>query len=259
MKPTQSLNSILFALFLTSLAAAGQRSHDEIMLAKNVNLHGADSAEARIEMLIGELRLISADIPQLANARCFYNRKQWEPAISYEVEQGKGALLVSNREQKDGLDFDDDDNTTWNFIVNDAVPITYEVFLGAGDCDIRLNDSHVKRFSFEMKAGDADISLQGTDVRQVDLRALAGDVTLDLSGERKHDLEATLRGGVGELTLILPRECRIAISVSGMLGSIDAWDFRKEGRDYFYAPDQYKNTLIIEIRGGIGDIRVILA
>jgi len=250
--------STLF-LFGNLQFAISQHRPSEYLLGKNVKTGSAESASMTIEMLVGEMFISSDDIFHLAHIECRYDEKEWEPEINYSVTEKKGQLYLSNRGQKGKVDYDDDDNVRWDVVVKESIPVEYEVFLGAGTARLDLDGTAVKSFQFEMKAGEANIDLKNTSVPIINFKALAGEVTIDLSGEWHNDLNAHIKGGVGNLNLILPDDYAVGVEISGLIGEIDSYGFRKDGKDYYRNPGESEHTLYIEVQGGIGNVSLLLS
>jgi hypothetical protein len=79
---------------------------------------------------------------------------------------------------------------------------------------------------------------------------------LDLSGKWNNSLKAEINGGIGEVTLKLPRTTGVRVKVAG-LGNIEAGGFKKEGG--YYVNSAYRSdgtTLSIEINGGLGSVNL---
>jgi predicted membrane protein len=85
-----------------------------------------------------------------------------------------------------------------------------------------------------------------------------GELKMDLRGAPKNDYAVSIRGGVGEATIYLPEAVGIEADVEGGIGGIHAPGLEK--RDGRYVNDAYgraKNTVRLDIRGGIGAINLL--
>ena len=131
--------------------------------------------------------------------------------------------------------------------------------MGAGIGKFELAGSNLKRFDFQMAAGEVDINLKNTSVPDLRVKAIAGKATIDLTGEWHNDLHASITGGVGELSFILPEAIGTRMEITGILANVYAPGFKKSG--HTYTNPEYgntKETMYIEIFGGIGEISVRL-
>jgi len=83
-------------------------------------------------------------------------------------------------------------------------------------------------------------------------------VELDLTGPRESDLDVTVKGGVGQATIRLPRDVGVRAHAAGGIGSIDAEGLKKDGSDYtneMWGKTPHKITL--DVQGGIGSIELV--
>ena len=91
------------------------------------------------------------------------------------------------------------------------------------------------------------------------MEAGVGSARVDLSGEWRNDLDTSFRCGVGSLVLPLPRDTGVRVEVRGLLGSIEATGFAKNGDRYTneaYGDGGYE--LEASVAGGIGDVELRL-
>jgi len=244
MKKTFELKSIFFVfipLMLLLSACAGTGEVEDLRTeSETVELDNADSVVAEISMGAGELTL-HAGTPALMEAEFTYNVAVWRPEIDYSVDQSGdqniGRLFVN---QPAEVEFDS--NLTnfryqWEVHLNNEVPVDLRVELGAGNADIDASE---------------------LDLTALEVAAGAGNVSVDLSGERQRDLAASIRGGVGNLTVLLPSEAGVKVEVTGGLGQVVATGLSRneEGSFVNAAFDTAENTIVLDIQGGVGEINL---
>jgi hypothetical protein len=85
----------------------------------------------------------------------------------------------------------------------------------------------------------------------------AGKSTVDLTGDYAKGFDATIEGGVGEVTVMLPSEVGVKAKAEGGLGKINAKGLKKVGDSY--VNDAYGEsdvTLDVDVRGGVGQINL---
>ena len=85
----------------------------------------------------------------------------------------------------------------------------------------------------------------------------AGRTTIDLTGAYDSDLVASIQGGVGRATVLLPSEVGVRVEAQGGLGEINTEGLQKEGEAY--VNDAYGDsevTLDVDIQGGVGQINL---
>jgi predicted membrane protein len=96
------------------------------------------------------------------------------------------------------------------------------------------------------------------DVTEVELHIGAGQVQLDLTGPRKSDLNVSVKGGVGQATIRLPKDVGVTAHASGGIGSVHTEGLHENGSEYTndaYGKSPHKITL--DVQGGIGEIELI--
>jgi hypothetical protein len=202
--------------------------------SESVDLENAQSTVAQLRMGAGELN-VSGGADALMEADFAYNVSEWEPEVSYDVSGETGELSVEQGSDE-GVRVGGDARNEWEVRFNDEVPTDLQVEMGAGESDLDLDS----------------LTLTG-----LDLEMGAGKTTLDLTGDYGQDLEASIEGGVGEATVLLPSEVGVRARAEGGLGKINAEGLQREGDSY--VNDAYGDsdvTLEVDVRGGVGQINL---
>jgi predicted membrane protein len=84
-----------------------------------------------------------------------------------------------------------------------------------------------------------------------------GDVSLDFTGEWSGDATATVRMGLGSLTLVVPADLGVRIHKSGFLASLDATGFEKVEDAWQTANwGSARSHLDIDLKAALGSIEV---
>ena len=252
------LAAIAIALFAATGCDEGARIGDLQTKSETIELGDADSVTVEIEMGAGELD-VSGGTGELLEATFTYNVDELDPKATYSDDR----LLVQHGDAKGGigtfLDLDDFRNE-WDLRFNEDVPMEMSIDLGAGRTNLTLGSLALSSLDINAGAGDVDLDLSGSQsLNQLDYDMGTGKVTLDLTGDWQSDLDAAIRGGVGDLTLKLPSDVGVHIEVDTGIGSIDTSGLSKDGDTYIN--DVYGEsdvTLRINIDGGVGkiDLRV---
>jgi hypothetical protein len=199
-----------------------------------VDLKNAQSARAQLKMGAGELYL-TGGADQLMEGEFSYNVSEWKPKVSYDVSDKKGELVVKQR-SAEGAGLSGDARNEWNISLNDEVPTDLVVQMGAGESNLDLDS----------------LTLTG-----VDLQMGAGKTTVDLTGDYVQSFDASIQGGVGEATVLLPSDVGVKAKAEGGLGKINAKGLKRVGNSY--VNDAYGESdvnLSVEVQGGIGQINL---
>jgi hypothetical protein len=199
-----------------------------------VDLKNAQSARAQLKMGAGELYL-TGGADQLMEGEFSYNVSDWKPKVSYDVSDKKGELVVKQR-SAEGAGLSGDARNEWDISLNDEVPTDLVVQMGAGESDLDLDS----------------LALTG-----VDLQMGAGKTTVDLTGDYAQSFDASIQGGVGEATVLLPSDVGVKAKAEGGMGKINADGLKRVGNSY--VNDAYGESdvnLSVDVQGGIGQINL---
>ena len=214
--------------WVSAASGSGHRSHE----AQTVDRKDAKAARVIVHMPAGEL-IIAGGAQHLMDAD-FSQGPSWEvPAVDYSVDGGSGTLTIN---QQSSNSFMSNSDNIWKLKLSNDLPIDLEVDMGAGKGDLNLSKLDLTRLQLNIGAGQANV---------------------DLTGERAKDLEAEIRGGVGEAIVRLPKDIGVVANVHGGLGAVDVHGLKEEQGQYVNsAYGKAHNTLHLTVQGGIGHIRL---
>jgi hypothetical protein len=207
-------------------------------LNQKVGLAGAESVSASVNLGVGKLK-VAGCADSLLDAHFEYNIPDWKPVVTYNVENGLGRLTVEQPSRVVGATWPGNVRYDWDLKLNPTVPMELEVDIGVGKSDVDLKGLNLRRFSLEAGVGEG---------------------TVDLSGPRPSDLDASIKAGVGKLTLVLPADIGARVKTRGGLGHVNADGLKTEDDAWVNeAWGKTKTSLRIEVEGGIGEIEMRLA
>jgi hypothetical protein len=201
---------------------------------RSVDLDNSEEVRAELRMGAGELR-VRGGAAKLMEARFMYNRLRLRPEVTYHGGNAgfRGHLLVQEPSGVHG----GSKRYEWELAFNDEKPLDLEVKCGAGESRLELGELSLRRVEVEMGVGE---------------------LRLDLRGTPKNDYSVFIRGGVGEATVYLPTGVGIEADAKGGIGDMQITGLEKrEGRYVNDALGHAKTTVRLDIRGGIGSIRLI--
>ena len=198
--------------------------------SQTVDLKGAKSAYANLEMSAGQLTINSGGI-HFVDADFAFSDAFEEPRVNYNVTDGVGHVTISQESQSIHVGRSQND---WNLHFNKDVPLELKIDMGAGQGNLHLRDVPLTR---------------------LDLNIGAGQVDVDLTGDRKTDLTADIEGGVGQASIRLPKNVGVIAHASGGIGSIDVHGLKHDGDSYVNdAYGKSPTTIHLKVEGGIGQI-----
>jgi hypothetical protein len=201
---------------------------------QTVELGSASEARVRIEMGAGQLTVTNG-AEALMQATFRYNVADWQPRLDYSVNGSQGVLLVDH--SGGAIPVGAELVNEWNLSLNNLVPIDLEVHTGAGETELDLRDLYLTALQVQIGAGNANI---------------------DLSSALDHDLNASISGGVGDVSVKLPGKMGVRVSVDTAIGGLTNSGLVKDGE--YYVNDTYgssPNTLLLDINAGVGSINLL--
>ena len=204
-----------------------------------VALGDAKSVVVNINMGVGDLN-VSGGSSDLMNATFSYNVAAWKPNISYNVVGTQGTLQVEQPSQRvNNPLFNSGGNARydWDLRFMNEVPMTMKVALGVGQGTLKFN---------------------GLNLSRLEVNTGVGDTTLDLSGQWKQDSSVLVNGGLGQVTIIVPKDAGVHATVEGGLGNVNAGGLTVNGNTYTNAAYGTSPTTInIDVKTGIGNVNLI--
>jgi hypothetical protein len=239
MKRLALLLALLVIVAVLAGACGSQRGGEQQVgemqrQSKSVDPKGAHSARAQLKMGAGELNL-TGGADQLMEADFSYNVSDWKPKVSYDVSGEEGELVVKQG-GAEGSNLSGEARNEWEIRLNDEVHTDLEVQMGAGESDLDLDS----------------LTLTG-----LNLQMGAGKTTVDLSGDYAQNFDASIQGGVGQATILLPSEVGVKAKAEGGLGKINAEGLKRVGDSY--VNDAYGESdvnLSVDVQGGVGQINL---
>src|SRR5215211_2127960 len=199
--------------------------------SQSVDVEEARSVRADLRMGAGELNL-TGGANRLMEADFSYNVADWKPKVSYDVSGDTGELSVKQD-------------------IIAGVPVGE----ARNEWDIHFNDEVPANLSVQMGAGESNLDLDSLTPTGLTLHMGSGKTSVDLTGDYARSLDASIEGGVGEATVLLPSEVGARVSADGGLGKINAEGLRRKGDSY--VNDAYGDsevTVEVDIQGGVGQI-----
>src|SRR5215212_8995987 len=162
--------------------------------------------------------------------------KMQEEAKSVDPKNADSARAKLQRGANEGARLGAKARNEWDISFNDAVPTDLVVQMGAGESDLDLDS----------------LALKG-----LDLQMGAGKTTVDLTGDYAKDFDASIQGGVGEATVLLPSKVGVKAKAEGGLGKINAEGLKRVGDSY--VNDAYGESdvnLSVDVKSGVGEINL---
>lgn len=245
---------LLAALLLPGILNAQTRRD----FSASRQLHGETRLSARIEYGAGTLRLAPATGTDLYRLVMSYDGERYTPLSVFDAgsgtvrlgltSAGSGGFHIGSRRQLEQTAF---------VTLSPSVGVDLSLELGAVESDIELGGLQLTdlrlstgasrttlRFSRPnaarcgkavLSAGAADVSvlaLGNSRCRSVEFEGGVGKVLLDLTGAWPSDARVRVQMAVGALTLRLPRDLGIRLTLDRFLSSFPADGWTRQGNAY---------------------------
>lgn len=195
----------------------------------------AEMVRAEVRMAAGELR-ISGGAAKLLEADFRYNLPFLKPDVRYDATGFRGHLTVEQKSTRE-LTLGKETENSWSLRLNNETPLDLILRMGAGENRLELGSLHLRR---------------------VEAHLGVGEMTMDLRGEPARDYDVEVRGGIGEATIYLPSAAGVLAEARGGIGGIEVTGLRKDGDRWVNSLyGSGKPTVRIDVRGGVGSIRLI--
>jgi cell wall-active antibiotic response 4TMS protein YvqF len=273
------------ALAVLALVAAATSASAQSMRSFSTfrQLHGETRLQVGLDYRAGGLRITPGRANELYRMDASYDEDRYSPASTYDVARGVvtlglqpagggGLRVVSTRQLRQ--------DATVAFAP--SVDLDLALALGAVQADIELGglslgkltmeagaSQAVVRFSqpnlsrcraVEITAGAAELTVLGLGNSRCDwfsLESGMGKVTLDFGGAWTSSTAAEVKMAMGELTLRLPRNVGVRLTLDRFLASFDPAGLVRSGHA-FESPgyDRSERKLNIDVTTAVGGVKV---
>lgn len=223
-----------------------------------VQLADVDTVNVVINMPAGEL-VVGGGAIDLLEAEFVYNVAEIEPEIEYR----NGTLRVTSPEVDLGprslFDLGDFRNE-WDLLFNEDVLMDMSIEVGATLSTLNLGTLSLTSLDFTAGAGDVSLDLSSSSfLSRLEIDAGVGELTVDLRGEWQDDLDASIKAGVGNFSVLLPRSVCVRVEVDSGIANVNAFGFIWDGNIYSNdACSESEFTMRVDIDAGLGNINLEL-
>ena len=242
---------------------------------------GERRIDVNVEYGAGRLRVEPERGNLLYRMELRYDESTVVPVSSYDRQSGRLRLGLDTKKGRQRRD-DRNGEGRANIALTPAVPMALKLAFGAGEADVKLGGLAIEsldistgasetRVSFDrpnravarvvkLESGAANLvvtRLANARAQRIDFEGGVGETTLDFGGTWTSDARATVKMGIGSVTLRLPRSLGVRIEKNSFLASFDSNGMVKRGNAWFSRGyDQAPRKLNIQIDAAIGSIDV---
>jgi hypothetical protein len=279
MKRTVAVLAVALAWIVTSASAQTLRT-----LTSARQLHGESSLIVEVTYAAGEFKLEPASEGDLYRMELRYDEDKFAPVREYDPDAGVLRLGLRSLHGRTTIRRGHSEETpSLDIALTPEVPLTLRVDVGAAEANVEFGGLQLRRLAYKTGASESHVrfsrpnqvecdaltfeagaakftatGLGNSNCRRMGFHGGVGDVTLDFSGEWRTSADVTVKIGIGELKLMLPRDLGVAINLNRFLTSFDRSGFTKRGGVYYsdnYASASYRLTLNIDAAFGAIDVQ----
>ncbi len=286
MKNSFHTNVLLFivaAAAASPVAGAVQSQHREFSRTKEKEL------KVSLDVSFGSVTIERGDREYIAAIDYDEEEESKQKLhISYDIDEETGVLRIKLKEPTHFWGADDSDHDKSRHLtlkLSDAVPISFDVSLGAGKGEIDLTDLQVKDLKISTGASSVtlkcsksnsiftdDITIESgvskftaTNLGNLNFRYLkfsggVGSYKLDFGGAFHQSAEAQIEVGLGSISVSIPREIPTKLSYDdNWLSSFSLDDDFIKKRSGEYETEDYEDAskrLMIRLESGLGSVKV---
>lgn len=268
-------------LLLGALGASACDAHAQTWrsVTSQRQLQGAQPVALEVHYSAGTLRLGPAESRVLYRMQVRYDEDRAEPLTQWNPDTRELRLGVSGRQRgehhlKEG--------SQANIQVTRDVPLDLRVHFGAGEADLELGGLRIENLEVstgasetdvvfaapnpivaervEFNSGAAQLTVRGlgnANTERMEFNGGVGGTTLEFSGRWDRNANATIRIGLGAVTLRIPKTLGVRLSRSSFLTSFDTPGLvKRDGRFYSANWESARLRLNIDIEAGLGSVEI---
>jgi len=198
-------------------------------------LDGATSGNISVTMGAGEITLNGGARDNiLMEATVFSKSPEWQPDFSSALDNTTKTVRMTDKGHTGKAWFAVDSPNSWEIRLTDNVPVSLDVNIGAGDCQLNLGS---------------------VNLHNLNVHSGAGDTGIDLGRYRGGRFDATITKGIGDLTLKVPGSGNTRITVHQGVGDITGSGFTQNNGAYVtpgFNPALPVNE--IAVKQGVGSV-----
>ncbi len=235
---------------------------------------GSGVKNVNISMGAGSLEL-SSGATSLINGTIDYNISQWKPILTED-----GDTITLKQENLDTIPGLHDVVNDWKLKLNEETPMDLHLAAGAYSGSVDLSGLRIQNLditdgasqvtvnintpnpevmhSLTYKTGASQVKLYGlanANFEEMSFESGAGNYTLDFTGTLKRDATVTVKSGVSQITIIVPKGMAAKVVTTGALNNVNTeGDWAQ--RNGSYEMTGTGPTLSININMGVGNLNL---
>jgi hypothetical protein len=202
-----------------------------------VPLENVKAVDARLQMGAGELN-VEGGAASAMDGTFEFRPRSWQPQVHFEIESTTAVVTVSQAH------------------ATDMLPGSLQ-----NKWDVRFNNALPLRLTVESGVGKSTLTLGELPLVRLNVMGGVGDTTIDLGRKASRDVSVQITGGVGKITLLVPREAGVRVwGYQDGVGKFDAAGFVRKADENALFNDAYGKPGVkqydISVQRGVGDVTI---
>lgn len=267
-----------------AVAASAAEAQSWRTVTSSRQLWEEKALDVEVEYGAGKLTVAPADGPLLYQFRMRYDEEQFAPVTRYDRERGRLRLGMEVRDRKRGTQVRRvDDDAEASVRLTREVPVALDLRFGAGEAKVELGGMALRRLrvstgasetrvtfgspnriaaeEVHMEAGAASFRARGLGNARAEhfrFEGGVGETVLDFGGAWNRSATATVRMGLGSVTLRLPRDLGVkVVRESSFMTSFDHEGLVRRGGAYYSRNwESAPHRLVVTVEAALGSIDV---
>ena len=250
-------------------------------IERDIELQDAEQVDVTISFDGGDLEIDSVE-QGLLNGVFVFNVDELAPVIEYEVENGRGRLLVGSESDEFALDLQVKEiRNEWQLGLAKNVPLNLTIDVGASRGELKLGGLTITELELTVGAAELEVSfnelnpgkmermfvhsgaarlalvdLGNANVTELVFDGGVGSYRFDFHGDWQRSAEVKIKSGVSNIVLQLPQD----IGVRVCPGDLDGGSFGNlHPQETCYVNDAYTASEIkleIDLDVGLSTVKV---
>jgi hypothetical protein len=246
-------------------------------------MHGETRLNVRLDYAAGSLHVAPGSGSELYRMDLSYDEDRFVPVSDFDAATGMVTLgLRSSGQRGVRVVSGNQLRQIANIALSPRVDLALDITMGAAEAEIELGGLRIRDLDFKtgasrtlisfsqpnatrcrraaFRAGAAEISVSGlgnSRCDEIEFEGGMGSVTLDFSGTWSSSSRVDVNMAVGDLTLLLPRQVGVRVSIDKLLSSFEPSGLVSRG-EAFVSPnyDRAQRRLDLEISTAVGGVSV---
>ncbi|MEI5906629.1 toast rack family protein [Bacillus spongiae] len=226
------LSILLVGCINITVSSDGEKKDKQIMIKKD----DAEALEVEIDIKVGELTL-NQGTDHWLEGNVSYNVERPVPESNYKKQGEIGVIELSEPAGDKGINLGNNIENNWDLRLTNDVPIDLKVDTGASESTLNLQD---------------------IELSSLDIHSGVGELTVDLTGNRSNSFTGKIDTGIGETTVLLPKDIGVRLKVDNGIGSISTNGLIRESSGVYVNEAFEKSDIIIDldVDMGIGEVNL---